>query len=255
MCHQILPASAFGGTDSVNGFTLYMRCTVCREVLRERCQLACCFCQEKTSRRDFISHYDDYVLCGYGTCVSLCCRECALAFRSLPASQQRECIHACCQRTFPPSQVIYAEVDPETDEIRYVGRTGKPKRRHAQHLDDAFPTASQGGSERKAWYTCSNWMYALSEKGLTSSMQILQNVKVSPLVVEWEQRYIWHGIQQGWNLLNVETRDARLVDHVKASSFDFLTVPFELLVQQHFFSSHGLVAFLHEWYQSERFAE
>ena len=40
-------------------------------------------------------------------------------------------------------------------------------------------------------------MHALSEKGLTPSMEILQNITISSLVVEWEQRFIWNGIQQG----------------------------------------------------------
>ena len=94
-------------------------------------------------------------------------------------------------------------------------------------------------------------MHALSEKGLTPSMEILQNITISSLVVEWEQRFIWHGIQQGWKLLNGETMDETLVARVKAADIDFLQVPFELLVQQDFFSSHGLAAFLHKWHQSE----
>ncbi|HYU73755.1 MAG TPA: hypothetical protein VEL31_13835, partial [Ktedonobacteraceae bacterium] len=251
MCHQILPASAFGGMSSSDGFILHTRCTTCHEALRERRQLACCLCREKTPRRDFLSSYDGYALCGDGAWISLCCQGCESAFRALPAVRQGMHIRACCQRSFPPGQVIYAEVDPEKGDIRYVGRTGKPQRRHAQHLGDTSPTAVQWGAERKAWYTRSNWMHALSEKGLTPSMQILQNVEVSSLVVEWEQRFIWHGMQRGWKLLNGETMDEKLVARVKAACFDFLQVPFELLVQQHFFSSHGLAAFLHKWHQSE----
>ncbi|MBA2681297.1 MAG: hypothetical protein H0U76_23215 [Ktedonobacteraceae bacterium] len=216
--------------------------------MRERHHLTCCLCQQKTPRRDFLSHYDGYALCGNGACISLCCQACEPAFRALSPSHQWRWIHACCQRSFPSGQVIYAEVDPETGDIRYVGRTSRPKRRHAQHLDDASSTAGHWGSERRAWYTRRNWIHALSEKGLTPSMQILQTVDVSPLVVEWEQRYIWHGMQHGWKLLNVEVMDAGLVARVKASPFDFLQVPCELLMQQHFFSSHGLVAFLHQWY-------
>ncbi len=196
-CRQLLPASAFGGVYSANDFILHTRCRICHEALRERLRLACCFCQEKTPRRDFLAQYDGYALC----------------------------------------------------EIRYVGRTSRPKRRHAQHLGDVSPIAGQWGAERKAWYTRSNWMHALSERGLVPSMQILQHIGVSPLVVEWEQRYIWHGMQQGWKLLNVETMDGDLVARVRASPLDFLQVPFEMLVQQHFFSAHGLVAFLHKWYQ------
>src|SRR5437660_4456860 len=134
-CHQILPASAFGGAASANGFLLYTRCTICHETLRERHQLACSICQQKTPRRDFLSQYDGYALCSNGAWLSLCCRGCELAFRALSSDQQCRCIRACCQRSFPSGQVIYAEVDPETGDIRYVGRTSKPKRRHAQHLE------------------------------------------------------------------------------------------------------------------------
>ncbi len=239
MCRQILPATAFGGTSSANGFLLHTRCTSCHEVVRTHRQLACCLCQEKKPRYDFLCRYDGYTLCGDGTWISFCCKGCEGAFRSLAVSQQRRSIHACCQRAFPPGQVIYAEVDPETDDIRYVGRTSRPQRRHAQHLSDASPTPYQWGSERKVWYTRSNWMYALSEEGLMPSMHILQKVNISPLVVEWEQHFIWHGIEQGWKLLNGETMDEELVGRVKTSRFDFLQVSFELLMQQHFFHRTG----------------
>lgn len=248
-CHQVQPASAFAATSSANGLILYTRCTICHEALQERHWLACCLCQERKPHRDFLSHFNEYALSGSGTSISLCCKECEVSFLALPVVQQSRCIRSCCQRTFPIGQVIYAEVDPETGKIRYIGRTGKPKRRHAQHLCDASLTRGQGGSTGKAWHMRSNWIQVLADRSLTPSMKILQTVEVSPLVVEWEQRYIWHGIQQGWNLLNVETMDEELVARVKASSFDFLKVPFEMLVQEHFFSPHGLAAFLHEWSQ------
>lgn len=253
-CRQILSASAFGATVTTNGFMLHTRCRICHEALCTQLQLTCCLCQQKTPRRDFLSHYDGYALCGNGAWISLCCQGCESAFRALSSSQQRMSIQACCQRNFPSGQVIYAEVDPEVGDIRYVGRTSRPKRRHAQHLGDVSPTAGQWGAERQAWYTRRNWMHTLAEKGLMPSMQVLQTVEVSPLVVEWEQRYIWHGIQQGWKLLNVETMDAGLVARVKASPVDFLQVPFEILMQLRFFPSYGLEAFLHQWYQSEPLA-
>jgi CsoR family transcriptional regulator, copper-sensing transcriptional repressor len=70
-------------------------------------------------------------------------------------------IHCCCQRAFPADQVIYAEVDPETGEIRYIGRTSRPQRRHAQHLQDASSTAAHWGSGKKVWYTRRNRIQAL----------------------------------------------------------------------------------------------
>lgn len=135
-----------------------------------------------------------------------------------------------------------------------MGRTGNPRRRHAQHLCDITPTEGQWGAERRAWYTRSNWMYALVKKGLEPSMRILQTIERSPLVVEWEQRFIWHGIQQKWRLLNVETMDDGLTARIRASSLNFLQVSFEQLVQQGFFSTRGLVAFLHTWSHSDLLA-
>lgn len=251
MCHQLLPASAFGGVSSPNGFIFYTRCKSCHEALRLRRQPACCLCEEKLPRRDFLSSYDGYELCCDGAWVSLCCRRCESAFRALPVVQQQSYIRACCQRSFPSGQVIYAEVDPEMGDIRYVGRTGNPERRHSQHLSDVSPTMALWGTEQKAWYTRGNWIYALAEKKLAPSMRILHHVEVSPLVVEWEMRFIWHGIQQGWKLLNGESMDEALVARINASRLDFLLAPFELLAQQQFFSSYGLAAFIHRWHQSE----
>ena len=252
MCHEVLPASAFGGYSSLNGFMLYTRCRICHEAMLERRQLPCCLCHRRTSRRHFLSHWRGYALYGDGAAISLCCQACEAAFLTLSDVQQFLYIRSCCQRAFPDGQVIYAEMDPETQEIRYIGRTGKPKRRHAQHLSDRSPREGQWGSERTIWYTRRNWMQALAEKALTPSMEILHSVEVAPLVLEWEQRFIFHGIQQGWHLLNWETMDKELVAHVRTSSVDFFTVPFEVLVQQRFFSSYGLIAFLHKWYQQKR---
>ena len=252
MCHQLLSAAAFAGVPSTNSFTLHTRCTACREVLRIHHLPLCCLCQEKIARQNFLSVYDGYALCGNGAWISLCCQGCEAAFRALPALQQEMYIRACCRRSFSAGQVIYAEVDPEAGEIRYVGRTNRPQRRHAQHLSDTSPKTVRWGTERKVWYTRGNWMHALREKGLKPSMQILHTVEDSSRVVEWEQRFIWHGIQQGWQLLNGEAMNETLVARARSIPIDFLHVPFEQLVQQGFFSSHGLAAFLHKWCQTER---
>lgn len=254
-CREILPATAFGGVSTIDGIILHTRCALCHEALQERRHLPCCLCQQKIARCDFLTQYDGYALCGNGTLISLCCKGCEPTFHMLPNDQQALSIHSCCQRAFPAGQVIYAEIDPETNETRYVGRTSNPKRRHAQHIDDISPIVGQWGAEKKIWYTRSNWMYSLAEKGIVPSMQVLKSIEVSPLVVEWEVRYIWHGIQQGWNLLNIETMDEKLVVRLRASSLNFLEASFETLIQQHFFSSHELVAFIRKWYQSEYLAE
>lgn len=254
-CREILPATAFGGVSSIHGIILHARCAPCHEAMNERRQLTCCLCQQKKPCGDFLALYDGYKLCGNGTSISLCCKGCEPAFSNLSESQQALHIHSCCQRALPVEQVIYAEIDPETNEIRYVGRTGNPMRRHAQHIEDISPTIGQWGAEKRIWYTRSNWMYALSEKGLEPFMRILKSIKVSPLVIEWELRYILHGMQQGWQLLNIETMDEKLVARVQASSLHFLEASFETLVQHHFFSSYELVAFIRKWHQSEYLIE
>ena len=59
----------------------------------------------------------------------------------------------------------------------------------------------------------------------------------------------WHAA--GMETPQWETMDETLVARAQAARFDFLQVPFEVLVQQQFFPSHGLAAFLHKWHQSE----
>jgi hypothetical protein len=249
MCHRVQPASAFDGTSSASGFVFYTRCRTCHQALLERRLLPCCLCQRKTPRSNFLSYFNGYALCSSGAALSLCCKECEAAFLTLPEARQYQLIRTCCQRAFPAGQVIYAEVEPETQEMRYIGRTNRPERRHAQHLQDASTIRDRKGTIYEGWYTLSDWIQTLSNSRLKPSMKILQTIEISPLVVEWEQRYIWHGIQQGWNLLNIEAMDKGLVAHIKTSAFNFLEVPFEMLVQQHFFSSKGLAAFLREWYR------
>jgi hypothetical protein len=247
-CHRSLPATAFGGNFSANNFVLHTRCRSCHAALRERHQPVCCVCQVQTTRTNLLSRFSGYELRSNGTAISLCCKACEETFSALSEAQQDMLIRACCQKSFPAGQVIYAEVDPGSCEIRYIGRTGQPQRRHAQHLKDASSVAGRWGAEKKERYTRSNWIQALSDRGLTPFMRILHSVEISPLVVEWEQRYIWHGIQQGWRLLNVEAVDEEQVTHIQSTSINFLTVSFEELVQQHFFLSHGLAAFLHKYY-------
>lgn len=219
----------------------------CHAAVQQQRQVACCLCQKKTSRRDFLSHYEEYALCGAGTWISLCCQGCEESFKGLSENRQEYLIRLCCQRAFPAGQVIYAEVAPQTGEIRYIGRTGRPQRRHRQHLKDASSGVEGCGIQGTAYYSLGAWISALSEKGLEPSMCILQTIADSALVVEWEQRYIWHAMQQGWRILNVETANEVLLARIKASPLDFLRTPFEQLVRQGFFPSHGLVAFLHAW--------
>jgi hypothetical protein len=79
-------------------------------------------------------------------------------------------------------------------------------------------------------------------------MKVLQEVTIAPKVIEWETRYILHGIQQSWPLTNYEISAERLVASAKASALDFLHCSFESLVHEQFISEHGIEAFVRRFY-------
>lgn len=229
-CGVIKPVSDFGYNTFVDDLPkLRQRCHSCHQEMLERNYLPCCLCGRKTHRDTFLDYFQGYRLDGGGTVISLCCKPCRPAFLALPEEEQRRLVSACCDRKFPAGQVIYALVDPETQQIRYVGRTGNSTDRYKAHL-------RQGK------------VPDLSDRGLKPTMTILKTVEMAPLVVEWERRYICHGIQQGWPLLNIETTDAGFVARIQATSVDFIHAPFETLVEQSIFTSNGLEAFVRAWY-------
>jgi len=166
----------------------------------------------------------------------------------LPIDQQKALIREACNTAYPTGQVIYGLYDPRDNKVRNIGRTSDRKRRFRDHLksSNSLPHTYE---ERKEWYTKSNWIYDLLEQKLEPSMKIIKYVDISPKAPEWERRYILHGIQQGWELLNIETMDEYLVEKVQESCIDFLQTPFEDLVEQGFFREKGLEAFVHAWYE------
>lgn len=97
------------------------------------------------------------------------------------------------------------------------------------------------------WYSRANWMYDLAQQGLSSKQQILFDVQPAAYVIEYEARYILHAIQRGWPILNAEAQRSS-VDRVRASTLDFLHAPFADLVEDGWFSSTGIEAFIRAWY-------
>jgi hypothetical protein len=67
-------------------------------------------------------------------------------------------------------------------------------------------------------------------------------------VIEFEQRYIWHAIQQGWPILNSETMRLSWVEKARTSTIDFLHAPFADLVADKWFTRTGIEAFIRAWY-------
>lgn len=114
-----------------------------------------------------------------------------------------------------PTQVIYTLVDPRTNAVHYVGRTGNPKRRYERHLY---------GRTNRAKVT---WISELRALGLRPLMIIVEHVKLpTRKAIEREIRWIYNYFQQRAPLTNHEAiRCPRLVKAIQDTQVDFLVEP------------------------------
>jgi hypothetical protein len=224
-------------------------CPYCNEKRRNERTTPCCVCQQK--KGPALNTYHEYHLWGGGTAIRLYCdnRDCEKAFMALPASHQAFYIRSRCDLAFPPGQVIYALIDPEIGNKRYIGRTHTPSKRLNKHLGDRSDVPALFGPHEKPYYSRPNWMHDLYCRGLYPTMEIVKQVEIAPTVIEWEKRYILHGFQQGWQLVNIESAMDDLIAHAKASTLDFLNAPFEDLVRENFFRKDGIEAFIRAYYR------
>ena len=89
---------------------------------------------------------------------------------------------------------IYALRDPETKEVRYVGKADKPTFRLDQHLNDKLLSDENAKIQ---------WLNALKEKGLTPEVEVLETVPFD----QWQEReraWIRDMREGGCNLTNTE---------------------------------------------------
>ena len=85
---------------------------------------------------------------------------------------------------------IYGLCCPETKQIRYIGKTIRPKGRLRDHINDRAKTHKV------------NWIKGLKSKGLTPNMVILETLEDGSNWEEAEIRWIKQGNDNGWNLVN-----------------------------------------------------
>lgn len=95
--------------------------------------------------------------------------------------------------SIPPLVYIYALIDPETQQCRYIGKTVNPKNRRRRHFYDR-------DDSHKA-----HWITQLSLKGLKPLFQILEVVPPDEDWKEYECNWIAYGYQQGWPLTNISS--------------------------------------------------
>lgn len=85
---------------------------------------------------------------------------------------------------------IYALLDPETNEIRYIGKTDNPSERLKNHLN-----------EQGKWHRI-NWIKSLKKRGLKPIMQIIEEVVEGTNWEEREKYWIAYYRHIGTNLTN-----------------------------------------------------
>lgn len=89
---------------------------------------------------------------------------------------------------------IYALRCPESDEIRYIGKSTNPNRRLSAHISAAVNKAYDHHTSR--------WIRKLSLLDLVPSIEILEEVASGDSWREVERRWIKEGNEKGWPLTN-----------------------------------------------------
>jgi group I intron endonuclease len=86
---------------------------------------------------------------------------------------------------------IYVLIDPETDEVRYVGKANNVSERYKAHLNRA----------RKHQIHKKNWIINLRNKGLKPIIEVIDIVPFSEWIF-WEKYWISQMKTWGFNLIN-----------------------------------------------------
>lgn len=85
---------------------------------------------------------------------------------------------------------IYGLVDPRTKQIRYIGKSIRPKGRYTDHLNDKSKTHKV------------HWIQSLLKKGLKPELVILEQLNDDDNWQEYEKNWIKKGKENGWDLVN-----------------------------------------------------
>lgn len=90
----------------------------------------------------------------------------------------------------PGTVYIYGLTDPETDEIRYIGKSIRPTERVNNHMNE------------KSNCHRSHWLQSLKAKGQWPGLVILEMISGAWPWQHSERHWIAHGRKMGWRLTN-----------------------------------------------------
>ena len=97
---------------------------------------------------------------------------------------------------------IYVLKDPTTREVRYIGKSNKPKQRYRRHLYEAKKLLNPTNKRNI-------WINTLLKKGKKPIMEIIDIVSKNNWV-SWERQYIYKYRKQWINLTN-ETNNLNII--------------------------------------------
>lgn len=120
---------------------------------------------------------------------------------------------------------IYALIDPNTDEIRYIGKSNNPKARYAVHIS---LNKNDTNKHKK------RWIRGLLKSNQEPILKILEKVQYS----KWEEReryWIDHGRDEGWPLTNIA--DGGVAPSYVATRYNLYQTLAEFLPE----NEHGLL--------------
>lgn len=89
-----------------------------------------------------------------------------------------------------PIVYFYGLCDPDTEEIRYIGKSIRPFQRAINHLND------------RSRCHRTNWIQSLLSQGKEPKIKILGSIRGNVRWQEWEKWWIAVGKSRGWRLTN-----------------------------------------------------
>lgn len=168
----------------------------------------------------------------------VCCR-CAPSFNKLSLDIRREFLQKKINDYYGQRQYVYALCEPNTEAIRYVGRTAQPQKRFNGHIQSprayARAICFYSGvlkSEcnciqhkfHKGKVSSKIWIGQLMAKDLKPVMNILEEIEPGWLVVEKEIRHICQLVKEKHDLLNSENQTVKSRDLIQKQKFSFLDI-------------------------------
>lgn len=97
-----------------------------------------------------------------------------------------------------PTTYIYALLDPDTKEIRYIGKANDPENRLAQHVYHCWYEVGTPSTDTPK----EAWIRSLRQQNKQPDMEILEEVPRAQSW-RWERKWIEWARAQGFNITNV----------------------------------------------------